>query len=541
VPFFSARGRIGSYKGLASLGSKPQEQLWQVYPTSTKMILSALAAYPERIAFRLGAQSLTYRAALDLIGRMQGVMAQSGVRRGDVVAGLTSNRIEAWCAGVAAHALGAITTPMHPLGSFQDHMNQIEDAEASFLLIDVDRYRDRAAQLAGVASLKKMFSLGKAGIGFDLLEAAQANVHSAVDMSHLGDVASLNYTGGTSGRPKGVVRTHRELSAGLACILANFPLPRAPNFLTAAPISHMAGLFVGPVLAKGGTVDLMPSFSPDGVVRRIRENAVNFTILVPSMIYAMLDDPSWGREHVRSLELIVYGASPMSPARLAEGLERFGPVFFQLYGQTECFVISALGFDDHDPLKPHLLSSAGRPMVDCEVKIRSDEAQDVAPGQRGEICVRAPYAMRGYWKQPLATKGVLKDGWIHTGDVAWRDDEGRIYIVDRKKELIVSGGFNVYPRDVEDALLSHPGVVNAAVIGVPDEKWGEAVKAFVVRGSNQGPDEDLLAAWVKEKKGSTHVPKSFEFVENLPLTAIGKVDKASLRARFWAGQDRAVN
>lgn len=155
--------------------------------------------------------------------------------------------------------------------------------------------------------------------------------------------------------------------------------------------------------------------------------------------------------------------------------------------------------------------------------------------------MRSPYAMQGYWKQRNCSEEVLRDGWIHTGDVAWRDEEGRIYIVDRKKDLIVSGGFNIYPRDVEDALRAHPGVIDAAVVGVPDPKWGEAVKAFVVRRSNDGPSADILSAWVKERKGTTHAPKSFEFVAELPLTALGKVDKARLRAPFWSGLDRAVN
>lgn len=541
MPLFGSRGKGRRGKGPAAPGGGLTEHPWQVAPTPTRTVLSALAAYPGRTAFQMGSQSLTYRATLDLIGRMQGAMARFGVRPGDVVAGLSSNRVEAWCAGVAAQGLGAIITPLHPLGSLHDHVAQIEDTEASFLVVDVDRYRERAGQLAEAVSLKKILTLGKARLGSDLLEAASASAYSAIDLSQIGDVAALNYTGGTSGRAKGVVRTHRELSAGTACILANFPLPRTPRFLAVAPITHMAGLFVAPVLARGGTVDLMASFSPDGVVKRIQDNSVNFTILVPSMIYAMLDDPSWSRENVRSLDLLVYGASPMSPTRLSEGLERFGPVFFQLYGQTECFVISALGFDDHDLNRPHLLASAGRPMIECDVKIRSDEAQDVAPGQRGEICVRSPYAMQGYWKQRNCSEEVLRDGWIHTGDVAWRDEEGRIYIVDRKKDLIVSGGFNIYPRDVEDALRAHPGVIDAAVVGVPDPKWGEAVKAFVVRRSNDGPSADILSAWVKERKGTTHAPKSFDFVAELPLTALGKVDKARLRAPFWSGLDRAVN
>ncbi len=510
-------------------------------PTYTQLMLRALARHPQRTAFRCGSVEVSYAATLDLIGRMQGVLAKSGVARGDMVAGLAANRFEAWCAGVAAGGLGAAITPLHPLASVDDHLAQLKDSASTFLVVDAGRFGARAEELAARADLRGSFTLGAATFGKDLLAAAMASAHTARDLSRADDVAALNYTGGTTGRAKGVLRSNRELSAGVVSVLANFPLPRQPRYLAAAPISHAAGLFVGPVLARGGTVELLPGFVPEQLIRRIRDGAANFTLLVPSMIYAMLNEPGWSRADVASLELLVYGASPMSPARLQEALERMGPVFCQLYGQTECYVISTLGREDHDLSQPDLLASAGYPIVDCEVRLVDEQDREVLRGERGEICIRSPFAMQGYWHQPAETAATVRDGWIHTGDVAWQDPQGRLYIVDRKKDMIISGGFNLYPRDIEDALTAHPAVALAAAIGVPDERWGEAVKAFVVLRAGATVSVEALADWVRVRKGPAHVPKSFEVTERLPLSALGKVDKRALRAAYWAGQARQVN
>jgi fatty-acyl-CoA synthase len=510
-------------------------------PTHAGLVLRALSRHPERIAFRIGASDISYATTLDLIGRMQGVLAAAGVRRGDMVAGLAANRFEAWCAGVAAGGLGAAITPLHPLASVDDHLAQVTDSESAFLVVDPQRFGTRAGELAARAGVRGTFTLGPAGYGDDLLAAAMADACSAKDLSQPDDIAALNYTGGTTGRAKGVLRGNREVSAGVLSVLGNFPLPQRPVYLAAAPISHAAGLFVTPVLARGGTVELLPGFDPELVIRRIRDGGANFTLLVPSMIYALLNEPGWSHADVKSLELLVYGASPMSPTRLQEGLERMGPVFCQLYGQTECYVISTLARADHDPLRPELLAAAGHPLIDCDLRLVDDEGREVESGERGEVCVRAPYAMRGYWKQPEQTAATVRDGWIHTGDVAWQDPQGRIYIVDRKKDMIVSGGFNIYPRDIEDVLTTHPAVAVAAVIGVPDEKWGEAVKAFVVLRPDTRASAHDLADWVRSRKGSVYVPKSFEIAERLPLSAVGKVDKRALRATYWADSERQVN
>jgi fatty-acyl-CoA synthase len=216
-------------------------------------------------------------------------------------------------------------------------------------------------------------------------------------------------------------------------------------------------------------------------------------------------------------------------------------VFSQLYGQTECYPVSVLRKKDHDPKTPELFLSCGFPISACQVKILDDNDREVATGEAGEICVRAPHVMAEYWKRPDITAETLKNGWLHTGDIARADERGYMFILDRKKDMIVSGGFNIFPREVEDVLSAHPAVSNVAVIGVPDDKWGEAVKALVVTrpGTRVTPEE--VIELVRDKKGPVHAPKSVEFLDALPLTPVGKADKKALRAKYWAGQTRNVH
>ena len=291
---------------------------------------------------------------------------------------------------------------------------------------------------------------------------------------------------------------------------------------------------------RGGSVHLQKGFDPDTLLATIERERINFTLLVPTMIYVLLDHPRLDAADLSSLELLLYGASPMSPARLTEGLARIGPVFSQLYGQTECYPVSVLRKADHDAKRPELFESCGFPIAACDVRILDDDDREVTMGQPGEICVCGPHVMAEYWQRPDETAATLRNGWLHTGDIARADERGYLFILDRKKDMIVSGGFNIYPREVEDVLSAHAGVAMVAVIGVPDAKWGEAVTALVVPRAGARPDPDELIALVKARKGSAHAPKHIEVVDALPTTAVGKVDKKALRARFWAGQKRMV-
>jgi fatty-acyl-CoA synthase len=239
---------------------------------------------------------------------------------------------------------------------------------------------------------------------------------------------------------------------------------------------------------------------------------------------------------------LMYGAAPMSPARIREALAVFGPVLAQGYGQTEApNTILTLTREDHARGNDECLSSAGRPYPGLRVALLDDTCNEVETGAVGEICVRGPLVMSGYWKQPELTAEALRGDWLHTGDLAWQYAEGYYYIVDRKKDMIISGGFNVFPKEIEDILTAHPAIASAAVIGVPDPVWGEAVKALVVPRSGARPNADELIALVKQKKGAIYAPKSIDVVDTIPVTVLGKPDKKALRASYWGDAKRKVN
>ncbi|MGX1101699.1 MULTISPECIES: AMP-binding protein [Bradyrhizobium] len=512
------------------------------FPAVCEQTLRALARYPSRTAFAWPGGSLSYQGATDLIGRMQGVFMRLGFAPGTRVALLTANRADSWCAGVAAQLSRLAITWLHPLGSLDDQLFQIEDSEAQMLIVDGITFRDRGGELATKAQgLKTVFTLGPADYGADLLQVAEdAGSASAKSFAREDDISTLNYTGGTTGKSKGALRYHREYGGFAAAILADFEIPETPRYLTVAPISHVAGTKVLPTLMRGGTVHMLKGFDPDAVFTTIAREKINFTLFVPTMIYVMLDHPALDKTDLSSLELLLYGASAMSPSRLVEGIERIGPVFSQLYGQTECYPVSVLRKADHDPKTPDLFLSCGFPITACQVNILDQDDQEVATGEAGEICVRATHVMAEYWKRPDITAETLKSGWLHTGDIARMDERGYMFILDRKKDMIVSGGFNIFPREVEDVLSQHADVAMVAVVGVPDDKWGEAVTAVVVAREGAVPNADELIGLVKAKKGSAHAPKQIQFVKELPMTGVGKVDKKVLKARFWTGRDRMV-
>jgi fatty-acyl-CoA synthase len=404
------------------------------------------------------------------------------------------------------------------------------DSGASVLIVDAVSFHDRGGELSAACPQLDILTLGQAQYGLDIVTLRHAlGAATARDLSAPADLGTLNYTGGTTGRPKGVVRSNLATAQSALSIMTDFEIPLNPRYLAIAPISHVSGTNVLPTLMMGGTIHLLRRFDPEEMLATIEKEKINFSLLVPTMIYTLLDHPALDRSDLSSLELLLYGASPMSPSRLAEGLRRIGPVFSQLYGQSECYPIAVLPKSDHDMQRPELLAACGFPTASCLVTLRDENDQLVASDTPGEICVRAAHAMTEYWRQPDLTREAHAGGWLHTGDIARADEQGRLYIVDRKKDMIISGGFNVYPREVEDVLTAHPAVASAAVVGIADAKWGEAVQAVVVMRPGMEVSAQALIGLVKEQKGPLHAPKTVRFVQELPLTALGKIDKKALR------------
>jgi fatty-acyl-CoA synthase len=290
---------------------------------------------------------------------------------------------------------------------------------------------------------------------------------------------------------------------------------------------------------------VLGKFDPAEVLKVIEEQRITATMLVPSMLYALMDHPDSHTRDLSSLETVYYGASAMNPVRLAEAIRRFGPIFAQYYGQSEApMAITYLAKGDHDEKR---LTSCGRPTLFARVALLGEDGKPVPQGEPGEICVSGPLLAGGYWHLPEATAETFKDGWLHTGDMAREDEDGFYFIVDRVKDMIVTGGFNVFPREVEDVIAEHPSVAQVCVVGTPDDKWGEAVTAVVVLREDAAHDDAAVEAMtaevqsaVKDRKGSVQSPKRVVVVDALPLTGLGKPDKKAVRARFWEGAGRAV-
>jgi len=509
------------------------------------LLLRAIRRGGERIAFASDDQAISYRAFGEQLSRLVQALEARGLRHGDAIAVLSSNRPEAFLINAAGYLMGLRSTWMHPLASEDDHAYLLEDSGVRHLFVDPGTFAARARSLrARVPGLTQIFGLGANDFGEDIVAALDAYTPGPlVSKAQADDICTLIYTGGTTGKPKGVIHTHRVQVTMIVTELADWDWPQEIRFLAMTPITHAAGAMIGAVLARGGTFVMSKGFEPQRFFDLVERHRITATFLVPTMVYVLLDHPGIAAADLSSLELVIYGASPMSPARLVEAMKRFGPVFMQLYGQSEApNCVTALHKHEHDPQNhPERLASCGTPSGASQVCLLDDDGNEVPVGEVGEICVRGPLVMLGYWNKPEETEKALRHGWLHTGDMARRDADGFIYIVDRAKDLIITGGFNVFPREVEDVLTRHPAVAAAAVIGVPDDKWGEAVKAVVVLKAGETVVPEELIALVREHKGPVQAPKSIDFVESLPVTGLGKPDKKALRAKYWSGQERAVH
>jgi fatty-acyl-CoA synthase len=518
------------------------------------LLVGALKRHKDKPVLFLGDTTLTGGQLADKISQYIQAFEALGAGTGAAVGLLSLNRPEVLMIIGAGQTQGYRRTALHPLGSLDDHSYVLSDAGISSLIIDPNpMFVERALGLLDrVDSLKQILTIGPvpeqlSHVARDV--SAEADRYAprpllAADLPP-DQVIGLTYTGGTTGKPKGVMGTAQSINTMTSIQLAEWEWPEHPRFLMCTPLSHAGAAFFTPTVIKGGEMVVLGKFDPAEVLRIIEEQRITATMLVPSMLYALMDHPDSHTRDLSSLETVYYGASAINPVRLAEAIRRFGPIFAQYYGQSEApMVITYLAKTDHDEKR---LTSCGRPTLFARTALLGDDSKPVPQGEAGEICVGGPLLAGGYWNLPEATAETFKDGWLHTGDMAREDEEGFYYIVDRVKDMIVTGGFNVFPREVEDVVAEHPAIAQVCVVGAPDDKWGEAVTAVVVLRSDAARDDaaieamtaDIQAA-VKERKGSVQSPKRVVVVDSLPLTGLGKPDKKAVRARFWQGVGRAV-
>jgi len=355
------------------------------------------------------------------------------------------------------------------------------------------------------------------------------------------DLAAIFYTSGTTGFPKGAMTSHANFITNSENALRCNPIDRSEgpeiSTLVSVPLFHVTGCNsqLIPLLELGGRVEILSGpLDLDGFFHAVAEHGVNQLVSVPAIYHAVIRHPKFAELDVSRVRWVSYGGAPIAASMVHTIKDAFPNARVgNGFGLTE--TSSLTSFLPHEEAADHA-DSVGFAMPVVDLAIDAPDENGV-----GELLVRAANVVQGYWNKPEATAETFVDGWLHTGDLARIDDEGLLYIVDRKKDMIVSGGFNVFPREIEDVISTHPGVAQVAVIGVPDEKWGEAVKAVVVRRPDATVEADELITLVKDRKGAVHQPKSVDFVEAIPLSALGKPDKKALRAQYWSGSDRQVN
>ncbi|NND67338.1 MAG: long-chain fatty acid--CoA ligase [Halioglobus sp.] len=511
------------------------------------MIERAARLNPQGLCTRFEGREYTWSQVREQIARLAAALGSFGLAAGDRIGILSLNSDRYYQAVFAIPWAGCAMVPLNTRWALPENSYAVTDSGVRVLLFD-DAFTEQAQQLLqDVKSLERAVYMGEGecpdwAISFAQLVADFEPV--AIPELDSNDMAGIFYTGGTTGFPKGVAQSHRAIWASAVGALPLMEMKRSTVYLHAAPMFHMAD-FAG---SMGATMScathiILRAFEPGLVLDTFGKDGITHALLVPAMIKMMLNHPEVDAADVASLECIAYGASPMPAATLETIMQKWPNVgLVQAYGQTELAPIATMLAKADHQAGSEKLKSAGQPTAVSELRIVNDEGADCAIGDSGEIVVRGPHAMIGYWNKPEETEKALQDGWVFTGDAGYLDSEGYLFIVDRVKDMVVTGGENVFTTEVENALISHDAVQDVAVIGIPHEEWGEAVHAIVILHPGQSASEDELVAHCRERIAGYKLPKGITFREEpLPLSGAGKVLKTELREPFWAGQERQVS
>ncbi|HKU99971.1 MAG TPA: AMP-binding protein [Vineibacter sp.] len=490
-------------------------------------------------------QRLSFRAVQALTYRIANRMRSHGI---DAAGTLSPNGVPGFLAMLGVFRAEALSVALNARAAHKDNLVHLQFGKAQLLFYHSAMEAEAQALAREATTLRQLVCLDRTGALGPSLDDWLGDA-AATPPALLPDdpmrVYRITLTGGTTGTPKGVAHAHLQAEVNTAAYLAALPYDRPPRYLVAAPMTHAAGLVGFHALARGGSMHFMARPDPGMVLQTLQDERISTIVLPPTLLYAMLTHPRRGDFDYSALRYMLIGTAPVSADKLREAIAVFGPVLGQIYGQSECPMISYLSPADiadavRDPAQVHRLLSCGRPLPLTVMGIMDEQGQLLGDDARGEIVVRSNQRMRGYLDNPAATAETSQFGWHHTSDIGYRDSDGYYYIVDRKRDLIISGGFNVYPSEVEQVIWSHPAVEDCAVIGVPDEHWGEAVKAVVQLKPGQQVGADELIALCKARVGSVKAPKTVEFWPDLPRSAVGKVLKRAIRDRFWSAQSRNI-
>ena len=512
------------------------------------ILLRQAAQRADKAALVWDDQRMTFAELKSRVLRLANALGGLGIAKGDRVALLSSNRREHVEVVFALSVAGAVWVPLNYRLTTGEIEFQVSNVECTALIYS-DDMADKVEELRNRdTSVHQWIGIGsEAEVGHRYEDLMARSSDSLPDIRvDPDDLFTIMYTGGTTGLPKGVMTTHRQMLLGTlywtyasGARADDITLQVLPLFASGGNIMLLAQIMAG------STIYIAPKFDPEFVLRMIESERISYVAMVPSMIIFLLETPELTRHDLSSLKRIEYGGSPIPVDRLIHAGEIFSVDFQQTYGQTEASVLTNfLDGDDHrrgfSGEAPHLLESCGRSLIGYTGKVVGNDGNPVQPGEVGEYVMRGESLMSGYWKHSEATERTLRNGWLHTGDMAKVDEEDYVYIVDRKGDKIISGGANVYPVEVENVLSGHPGVLEVAVIGVPDDRWVEAVKAIVViRPGSNLTAEDFIE-YCRDKLAGFKLPKSVDFVDALPRTAYGKVQRSLLREPYWKNKERKV-
>jgi long-chain acyl-CoA synthetase len=541
----------------------PETQIEQRY-TVAGMLRANAEQRPDSTMLAEGSHRSTWSEHMARASRVGQALRSEGLRPGSRVAFLDRNGI-AYFETLFGGALGGIVNVAVNWRLAPPEMaGVIDDAGSEVLVVHADYADCLAAMDSPLPSVRRVVVIGDGAALPDEFHKREVAFEDWIadqpdrDPGHVPNAEEVSlqlYTSGTTGLPKGVMLSNRNLSTSASAADDSFRIDESVVSLVAMPLFHIGGsgwALCG--MSRGGTSVILRDLDPVRLLRLVETERISHTFVVPAVLMFMLATPEIATTDLSSLREVFYGASPIAEDVLVSCIKTFRCNFTQVYGMTETTgAISALVSEDHDPDGPrsHLLRSAGKPLKAVEFRIVDpDTGDDLRAGSVGELWTRSPYTMLGYWQKPDETLATIdSERWLRTGDAAYMDEDGYLFLHDRIKDMVISGGENVYPAEVENALLSHPAVVDAAVIGVPDDRWGEAVKAIVVRTPNPADDDrvsdEVLSAEIiehcRERLAHYKCPKSVDFASSLPRNPSGKILKRELREPFWKGRDRKIH
>ncbi|MEA2109070.1 MAG: long-chain fatty acid--CoA ligase [Pseudomonadota bacterium] len=514
------------------------------------LLSKSARTYPDKPAIIHGERCFTYAQFNERTNRLANALSRQGLRRGDNVAILQYNYPETLESIFACFKTGIGAVPIN----FRLHPKEcafiIDHSQARAVIISSEFNESLVEVKKRMPKVKLIITTKDATGDFEdyesLLSEADPNWSDvSVDPD---DLAWLFYTSGTTGMPKGAMLTHRNMLAMIMNFYADMaPLSPDDAILHAAPLSHGSGIYGLPNIAKAATNVILDSksFDPELVFQTIEKYRITNMFAAPTMIKLLVESEAVDRYDHSSLKCLNYGGAPMYAEDLKLALQKLGPCLVQLYGQGESpMTITYLPQRDHlrngTPEQEKRLSSTGIERTDVEVKIFDAQDQELPPGEIGEVVTRSDLVMKGYWRNPEATAETIRNGWLHTGDIGYMDERGYLFLMDRSKDMIITGGENVYPREIEEVMLTHPAVHEVAVFGIPDPKWGEAIKAVVALIPDQKASAEELIRFCRDNLAAYKKPKSVDFTDELPKNNYGKILKRVLRDSYWEGKDRKI-